>query len=103
MEELHICKYCGVGTTQPDEECYAKPTKTMTAVEQFFKDLCDLGYIDWDDDGLVENKLNQALELEKQQQKQIVLNLLNHELGHDNTARLIAERLEANEIDLNDI
>ena len=25
MEELHICKYCGVETTQPDEECYAKP------------------------------------------------------------------------------
>jgi hypothetical protein len=75
----------------------------MTAVEQFFKDLCDLGYIDWDDDSLVENKLNQALELEKQQQKQIVLNLLYHELGHDDTARWIAERLEAGEIDLNDL
>jgi deoxycytidylate deaminase len=25
MTELHICKYCGVETTQPDEECYAKP------------------------------------------------------------------------------
>jgi len=102
MEELHKCKYCGVETTKPDEKCYAKPTKTITAVEQFFKDLCDLGYIDWDDDSLVENKLNQALELEKQQQKQIVLNLL-HELGHDNTARWLAERLEAGEIDVNDL
>jgi hypothetical protein len=24
-EELHICKYCGIETTQPDDECYAKP------------------------------------------------------------------------------
>jgi len=24
-QELHICKYCGVETTQPDDECYAKP------------------------------------------------------------------------------
>jgi hypothetical protein len=23
--KLHKCKYCGVETTQPDEECYAKP------------------------------------------------------------------------------
>lgn len=25
MTKPHICKYCGVETTQPDEECYAKP------------------------------------------------------------------------------
>lgn len=25
--ELHKCKYCGVETTQPDDECYAKPNK----------------------------------------------------------------------------
>jgi hypothetical protein len=24
-QELHICKYCKVETTQPDDECYAKP------------------------------------------------------------------------------
>jgi hypothetical protein len=24
-QEFHICKYCGVETTQPDDECYAKP------------------------------------------------------------------------------
>ena len=24
-QELHTCKYCGVETTQPDDECYAKP------------------------------------------------------------------------------
>jgi len=23
-QELHICKYCGVETTQSDDECYAK-------------------------------------------------------------------------------
>lgn len=39
----------------------------MTAVEQFFEDLCHLGYIEWDDDSLVENRLNLALEMEKQQ------------------------------------
>ncbi len=39
----------------------------MTAVEQFFKDLCDLGYIEWDDDSLVENRLNLALEMENEQ------------------------------------
>jgi|688.fasta_scaffold870724_2 hypothetical protein len=25
QQELHICKYCGVETTQSDDECYAKP------------------------------------------------------------------------------
>jgi hypothetical protein len=25
QQEFHICKYCGVETTQPDDECYAKP------------------------------------------------------------------------------
>lgn len=25
MTAVHICKYCGVETTQPDEECYANP------------------------------------------------------------------------------
>jgi hypothetical protein len=24
-QELHTCKYCGAETTQPDDECYAKP------------------------------------------------------------------------------
>jgi hypothetical protein len=35
QQELHICKYCGAETTQPDDECYAKPQKTnnMTAVQ----------------------------------------------------------------------
>ena len=26
-QELHTCKYCGVETTQPDDECYAKPAQ----------------------------------------------------------------------------
>ena len=47
--------------------------------------------------------VKQAIEIEKQQSKQTVLNLLYHELGHDDTARWIAERLEAGEIDVNDL
>ena len=39
----------------------------MTAVEQFFKDLCDLGYIEYPDESLVQDRLNLALELEKEQ------------------------------------
>ena len=39
----------------------------MTAVEQFFKDLCDLGFIEYPDDAIVQNRLNLALELEKEQ------------------------------------
>ena len=41
--------------------------------------------------------------MEKEQRKQTVLNLLYHELGHDDTARWIAERLEAGEIDVNNL
>jgi hypothetical protein len=26
-QELHICKYCDAETTQPDDECYAKPAQ----------------------------------------------------------------------------
>jgi len=39
----------------------------MTAVEQFFKDLCDLGFIEYPDDAIVQNRLNLALEMEKEQ------------------------------------
>lgn len=39
----------------------------MTAVEQFFKDLCDLGFIEYPDDAIVQNRLNLALETEKEQ------------------------------------
>lgn len=39
----------------------------MTAVKQFFKDLCDLGFIEYPDDAIVQNRLNLALELEKEQ------------------------------------
>jgi hypothetical protein len=67
----HKCKYCGVMTSQPDEECYKSPnTKAMenkTAVQIFFEDLCHLGYIEYPDESLVQDRLNLALELEKQQ------------------------------------
>lgn len=39
----------------------------MTAVEQFFKDLCDLGFIEYPDDSLIQDRYNLALELEKEQ------------------------------------
>lgn len=38
-----------------------------TAVEQFFEDLCDLGFIEYPDDALVQNRLNLAIKLEKEQ------------------------------------
>ena len=39
----------------------------MTAVEIFFEDLVHLGYIEYPDECLVQNRLKLALELEKQQ------------------------------------
>lgn len=36
MEEPHKCKYCGTETTQPDEECYAKPKQET--LEEFIKE-----------------------------------------------------------------
>jgi hypothetical protein len=39
----------------------------MTAVEIFFEDLVNLGYIEYPDESLVQDRLKLALELEKQQ------------------------------------
>jgi hypothetical protein len=39
----------------------------MTAVEIFFNDLVNQGFIEYKDDSLVQNIFNAALELEKQQ------------------------------------
>ena len=39
----------------------------MTAVEIFFNDLVHLGYIEYPDESLVQDRLKLALELEKQQ------------------------------------
>jgi hypothetical protein len=44
----------------------------MTAVEIFFNDLVNLGFIEYKDDSLVQNIFNAALELEKQQIKDAV-------------------------------
>ncbi len=41
----------------------------MTAVEIFFNDLVNLGFIEYKDDSLVQNIFNAALEMEKQQIK----------------------------------
>ena len=39
----------------------------MTAVEIFFNDLVNQGFIEYKDDSLVQNIFNAALEMEKQQ------------------------------------
>jgi len=39
----------------------------MTAVEIFFNDLVNQGFIEYKDDSLVQNIFNAALEIEKQQ------------------------------------
>lgn len=39
----------------------------MTAVEIFFYDLCHLGFIEYPDDSLVQDRFNLALEMEKEQ------------------------------------
>lgn len=41
----------------------------MTAVEQFFKDLVHLGYIEYPNENLLQDRLNLALEMENQQIK----------------------------------
>jgi hypothetical protein len=41
----------------------------MTAVEIFFNDLVNLGFIEYKDDSLVQNIFNAAKEIEKQQIK----------------------------------
>lgn len=70
----------------------------MTAVEWLVSELRKPNI-----DNFITHIIHKALEIEKQQKKQIVLNLLYHDLGHDDTARWIAERLEAGEIDVNDL
>ena len=64
MKELHICKYCGVETTQIDEECYAKPNKELTAVEWLKNKLNEEEIIIYH--GLFNMWIKQALEMEKQ-------------------------------------
>ena len=45
----------------------------MTAVEQFFKDLVHLGYIEYPNENLLQDRLNLALEMEKEQIKQQIM------------------------------
>ena len=63
QQEFHICKYCGVETTQPDDECYAKPQKTnsMTAVEWLVQQICGEQTDAW------KKEIEKAKEIEKQQ------------------------------------
>ena len=42
----------------------------MTAVEQFFQDLVHLGYIEYPNENLLQDRLNLAIEIEKDQHEQ---------------------------------
>ena len=53
--------------------------ENKTAVEIFFQDLCHLGYIEYPEESLVQDRLNLALELEKQQ-------IINAHLAGQNSA-----------------
>lgn len=41
----------------------------QTAVEIFFNELVNLGFIEYPDDSLLQNRYKEALEMEKQQQQ----------------------------------
>jgi len=41
----------------------------QTAVETFFNELVNLGFIEYPDDSLLQNRYKEALEMEKQQQQ----------------------------------
>jgi hypothetical protein len=69
-----------------------KPTKNlnnMTAVEIFFQDLVHLGYIEYPDENLVQDRLKLAKELEKQQ---IIDAAANHCYPTCELARIDAEQ-----------
>jgi hypothetical protein len=68
MEEPHICKYCGVETTQPDDECYAKPAKTMTALEWFLRHV-NIGGVKQGHGLSIDEVKEQAIEMFEQQIK----------------------------------
>jgi hypothetical protein len=40
-QESHICKYCNAETTQPDDECYAKPKQETLEELKSFSDFSD--------------------------------------------------------------
>ncbi len=61
----------------------------MTAVEQFFNNLCNLGYIEYPDNSLVQEILNSAIEMEKQQ---IIDAAANHCYPTCELARIDAEQ-----------
>jgi hypothetical protein len=74
-QELHTCKYCGAETTQPDDECYAKPQQDRSCNHTNCREVCPecipyIGYISEDCeavknwDSFVEQK-NNELEVEK--------------------------------------
>jgi uncharacterized protein YjgD (DUF1641 family) len=71
----------------------------MTAVE-WLKDKLQQ-YID--KGSTIDDLFNKALEMEKQQRKQTVLDILNHVLGHDDTARWLAAKIESGKINVNDL
>ena len=69
----------------------------MTAVEQFFKDLVHLGYIEYPNENLLQDRLNLALELEKEQIEILKNSILElFEMVHNGCN--IRDQIRANEI-----
>ena len=55
------------------------------------------------DESELEDFYQQALEMEKDQKEKTVLDILNHVLQHDYTARWLAEKIKAGKINVNDL
>ena len=74
----------------------------MTAVEFYHKEIIKALGDKLDKDLLVKiwNLNQEAKVMHRQQVETIVLDLLHHELGHDNTARFLTEQIESGELDL---
>lgn len=78
----------------------------MTAVEFYHKGIIDIllnhygNNLDKDVVVAIWNLKQEAKVMHRKQVETIVLDLLNHDLGHDNTANWLAERIISNEHDL---
>lgn len=69
----------------------------QTAVEWFFKDLVHLGYIEYPNENLLQDRLNLALEMEKQQIETLKNSILElFEMVHNGCN--IDDKIRANEI-----
>ena len=80
MKKLHICKYCGVETTHPDEKCYAKPTdekcyakpkQKLTPVEYLYE---QVKFTDKDTYNALYEQYYEAKEAEREQNMNLLIN-----------------------------